>query len=368
MKKTVKPIRVAHIIGKLSCGGVESMIYNYYKNIDHSKYQFDFFVDMDSTCEFPPELLDMGARCYKIPPYNYVFDYIKTLVRYFRKNKYKIVHSHMNTMSVFSLFAAWVAGVPVRICHNHSTAGKGETKKNIMKYILRPFAKVFPTNLCACSEYAGKWIYGKNTDFKVFNNAINLSDFIYNPAVRKQLREELDLKDKFVVGHIGRFCYQKNQEFLIDIFYYICRIHKNSVLILIGEGETEKAVRQKAAQLGLDEKVMFLGKKSDVYRYYQAMDLFLLPSRYEGLGMVAVEAQAAGLPVIVSGNVPHEVDITSSVRHLSLNQLPEKWAKTALKFRPERKNTTKEIKNAGYCIETEAGKLADFYDTLIKKG
>lgn len=359
-----KPIRIAQMMTEMNYGGVEMVVMNYYRHIDKSKYQFDFFVLEGSQIPQKEEIESMGGRIFIVPHYKNLVSYEKALIKHFKKNNYQIVHSHMNTLSVFSLFAAWIAGIPIRICHNHSTAGKGETKKNIMKYILRPFTKIFPTHLCACSQYAGKWIYGKNADFKVFNNAINLSDFTYNPTVRKQLRQELDLKGKFVVGHIGRFCYAKNQEFLIDIFNCICKIHRDSVLLLIGEGESEKVIRQKVKQLGLDKKVIFLGKKTDAYRYYQAMDLFLLPSRYEGLGMVAVEAQAAGLPVIVSDKVPHEIDITGLVKRLPLSLLPEKWAKTALLFKCERKNTSKEIKKAGYCIENEAGKLADFYDTI----
>ena len=176
-----KPIRVAHVIGKLNAAGVEAVVNNFYRNIDHSKYQFDYFIDADSNCEPPQELIDMGARYFIIPPYQKLFQHIKELTRLFKENKYQIVHSGMNTLAPISMYCAWKASVPVRINHNHSTAGKGETKKNILKYCLRPFAKCFATDYCACSEYAGEWLFGKRMmkqgKVTVFKNAIDLDKF-----------------------------------------------------------------------------------------------------------------------------------------------------------------------------------------------
>lgn len=363
-----KIVRVAQMMTDMNYGGVEMVVMNYYRHIDKSRYQFDFFVLEGSEIPQKNEIEKMGGRIFIVPHYKNLIAYEKAITKYFKREKYKIVHSHMNTLSVFSLFSAWICGIPVRICHNHSTAGKGETKKNTIKYILRPFSRVFPTHLCACSEYAGKWIFGKNSDFKILNNAIKLSDFAYNSEARNKMRAKMNLDGKFVIGHVGRFCYQKNHEFIIDIFNEVCKLNPDSVLLLIGEGEKEPEIRRKVKKLGLSEKVIFAGKKSDVYRYYQAMDLFLLPSRYEGLGMVAIEAQASGLPVIVSDKVPKEVDITGFVKYISLNVPAELWAKKILKLKSgfKRKNTNGIIKKSGYCIEKEAEKLADFYDSLIK--
>ena len=188
-----EPIRIAHVIGKLYAGGVESVIYNYYRHIDRTKYQFDFIIDADSKIDPPQEIMDLGARFYVVPPYQKLPQYMKELVRLFRENRYQIVHSSMNSLAVFSLCAAWIAGVPIRICHNHSRPGKGETKRNILKYSLRPFSKLFPTHLCACSRMAGEWLFGKRAmkrgKVTIFNNAIETEKFAFDPVVRNEVRK-----------------------------------------------------------------------------------------------------------------------------------------------------------------------------------
>lgn len=360
------PVRVAQIIGKLSAGGVESVIYNYYRHIDRAKFQFDFYIDADSTILPNQKLIDMGARYFTIPPYQRLPQYISELTRLFRKNRYQIVHSNMNTLAVFSLFAAWRAGVPIRICHNHSTAGKGETAKNIMKYVLRPFAKVFATDYCACSEYAGKWLFGKRAMtrgmVKILNNAIELEKFRFRPNVRDDVRKELGLDSKFVVGHVGRFCVQKNHDFLLDIFAQICRQNGNAVLLLVGDGELLDTAKSKTVQLGLEDAVRFLGIRNDVARLYQAMDIFVLPSRYEGLPVVGVEAQAAGLPCIVSDCMTKETAVTENVAFLPLSAGPEVWAEKILEWEDyERADAVEEIQACGFDINFEGKKLQDFY-------
>lgn len=368
--KDSRPIRVAHIIGKLSAGGVEAVVNNYYKNMDHKKYQFDYFIDSDGGCKPPSELIDMGVRYIVVPPYQNLFRYIKTLTKYFKENNYLIVHSGMNTLAVFSLFAAWLAQVPVRINHNHSTASKGETKKNILKYLLRPFAKLFATHYCACSHYAGEWLFGPKAvaqgKVKIFNNAINVENFVYNPVLREEVRNELRIANKFVIGHIGRFCYQKNQEFVVDIFSEFHKLNPKSVLIMIGIGETITVVREQVKALGLNDNVLFLGVRSDVNRLYQAMDAFVLPSRYEGLPVVAVEAQCAGLPVIASTEITKESKITSNISFLPLSIKPKAWASKLSEYEQfERKDETESIRKANFDIKTEAKKLEEYYDSLI---
>lgn len=254
--KREQPVRVAQIIGKLSAGGVESVLYNYYRFIDKNKFQFDFFYDADSTVSPPQELIDMGARFYRIPPYQQLPAYIKALEKYFWANQYAIVHSNMNTLAVFSLFAAWRAGVPVRIVHNHSTAGKGETKKNVLKYILRPFAGVFATDRCTCSRYAGEWMFGKKAvdsgKITILNNAIDCIKFRYDEDVRKSMRQQLGVQGNFVVGHVGRFCYPKNHEFLIELFEQVHRQEPTAVLLLVGAGELMDDVKAKVHAESLD--------------------------------------------------------------------------------------------------------------------
>lgn len=367
-----KPIRVAHVIGKLNAAGVEAVVNNYYRNIDHSKYQFDYYIDADSNCEPPQELINMGARYFVIPPYQKLFQHIKELTRLFKENEYQIVHSGMNTLAPISMYCAWKAGVPIRINHNHSTAGKGETKKNILKYCLRPFAKCYSTHYAACSKYAAEWLFGRKMvergEVEIFNNAIDCSKFLYNPVVRSEVRKELEIEDKFVIGHVGRFCFQKNHEFLIDVFKSVHDIDKNCVLLLIGIGDLQSTIKQKVCDLGLADNVIFLGARNDVNRLYQCMDVFTLPSRYEGLPVVGVEAQASGLPCILSDQMTRETIITKYVQMLSLKYNIEEWRDAILSCKDKpRLDTSETIQSAGFDIKTEAKKLEDYYYRILQK-
>lgn len=365
MKMEKAPIRVAQMMTDMNFGGVEMVVMNYYRHIDRTKIQFDFFALEGSAIPQREEIEKLGGRIYVVPRYTHLLQYEREIQKLFKKNKYEIVHSHMNTLSVFSLFGAKRAQIPNRILHNHSTAGKGETKKNIMKYALRPFAKVFPTQLCACSNLAGEWIYGKNTQFKVFNNAIDLDKYKYDEEKRNELRNRLGIEEKKVIGHIGRFCYAKNHDFLIDIFNEVLKREKNAILLLIGEGELEQEVREKVKELGLEEKVLFLGKKEDAYKYYQAMDVFVLPSRYEGLPVVGVEAQACGLPCVFSECITKEAKILSSV--IYVNGRIEEYVEAIEKgLKMERKDTSEEMSEAGFNIKIEAEKLLEFYEGLLQ--
>lgn len=358
-------MRIAHVIGQAIGGGVESVVLNYYKNIDRERYQFDFFIDTDSTVDFKKIVEPYGGRVYVIPPYRKAKEYIGELEKIFRQNKYKIVHSHMNTLSVFTLYAAKKAGVPIRIAHNHSTAGKGEYKKNIMKYMLRPFAKMNATDYAACSRYAGEWLFGKksveNGEVTIFNNGIDLEKFKYNEDVRNAVRSKFDIENKFVVGHIGRFCYQKNHDFLIEIFEDVHKKRSNSVLMLVGEGKLLGEVKAKVKDRGLGDCVMFLGNRNDVNELYQAMDVFVLPSRYEGLGMVAVEAQAAQLKTIVSTKVPNDVEITKNIKFLDLSMHSGIWADNIL---VNDKTILIEDRLKKFDIKECVKKLEEFYEGL----
>ncbi len=360
-----EPIRVAQMMTEMDFGGVEMVVMNYYRNIDKSKIQFDFFALEGSSLPMKDEIEKLGGRVYVVPKYTHLISYEKAIINLFKKNKYRIVHSHMNALSVFSLFGAKVAGIPIRIAHNHSTAGKGETKKNIIKYMLRPLSRVFPTHLCACTTHAGKWLFGKNAKFRVFHNAIDFEKYQFNESVRQSIRKELDIENKRVIGHIGRFCYQKNHDLLIDIFNSVVKQDPNAVLMLIGEGELERGVKAKVRLLQLEDKVLFLGKKKDAYRYYQAMDYFLLPSRYEGLGMVAIEAQASGLPVICSTEVPDEAKITDLVSFVKLNAPISEWTRKIIDCKTRNSNV-ESIKKAGYEIKSASSCLFKYYMELYK--
>lgn len=319
------PIRVAQILGKMNSGGIESVLMNYYYAIDKSKVQFDFFFDETSVFPQRSELEKLGTRFFLLPPYSKMGRYQKQLKQYLRENNYKIVHSHVGTMSVFPLFAAWRAHVPIRICHNHSTASWAEPTKTLLKYILRPFNRLFATDYFACGEKAGKWMYGsknfRHNKVFIMPNAINTQKFVYDDGARKKIREEFSISDKdFVVGHVGRFSVQKNHTFLIDIFNLLHKKNENSILLLVGEGELENKIREKVRRLHLEKNVIFAGVRADVNSLYNAMDVFCLPSNYEGFPVVIIETLLNGLPAVCSNKITSEIAEFGNVSTLPLHE------------------------------------------------
>ena len=373
MVKNPNVVRVAQIMGKWLGGGVEAVVMNYYRHIDRNKIQFDFICDEDSTCIPKEEIEKLGGKVILISPYQKVFKYHKELKKVLKEGNYKIVHSHINAISVFSLWAAKSAKVPVRIAHSHSTSNKKEWKKTLLKNILRPFSKVFATDYFCCSELAGRWLFGNRTYDKgkvyLLNNAIDVDKFKYNEKVRKGKRKELNIKDKdLVIGHIGRFVKQKNHEFLIDIFNEIYKQNKNTILLLAGEGPLKEEIEQKVKDLNLEKSVKFLGQRNDANELYQAMDAFVLPSLYEGLPVVGVEAQAAGLPCFFSTDMTKETKVLKTTKFIELTESPQKWASKILKELKNYKriDTTQEITGNKFNISIEATKLEDYYNKYTK--
>lgn len=374
MKKKKEPIRIAQIIGKWVGGGVEAVVMNYYRNIDKSRIQFDFICDNDSTNIPYEEIEKLGGRVILIPPYQKVFKYHKELKKVLKEGNYKIVHSHINTLSVFSLFAAKCAKVPVRIAHSHSTTNKKEKKKNLMKQLLRPFAKMFATDYMACTEHAGRWMFGDKEFDKgnvyILNNAIDLSKFKYNKKIRESKRKELNItNDTLVIGHIGRFVEQKNHRFLIEIFNEIHKKNKNSILLLAGQGPLMEEIKDKVKELHLTRAVKFLGQRSDVHELYQAFDLFLFPSLYEGLGMVVIEAQCAGLPCVCSTTIPKIAKVTDRVEFIDLNKSSSVWSEycNKLVYDNDRRDNSDLVRKNGYDIKSETKNLEKVYLKLGRK-
>lgn len=372
MKK--KEIVVAHIIGKWLGGGVESVVMNYYRHIDRTKIQFDFICDEDSTNIPYEEIEKLGGRVILIPPYQKLFKYHNKLKKILKDGNYKIVHSHINTLSIFSLFAAKCAGVPVRIAHSHSTTNKKEKKKNLLKQALRPFSKVFATDYMCCSELAGRWLFGNKEYDKgniyLLNNAIDLDKFKYDEKIRSEKRKKLNISDDtLVIGHVGRFVEQKNHRFLIDIFNEIHKQNSNSILLLAGQGPLMEEIKSKVESLGLEKFVIFLGQRNDIDELYQAFDVFCLPSLYEGLPVVGVEAQATGLLCIFSDDMTKEIKVLDTTEFLSLKQSAEEWTYTILKKSKsfKRKDTQKEITDKNFNIKNEIKKLEREYMMFFER-
>lgn len=367
-----KPIRIAQIMGKWVGGGVEAVVINYYRYIDRNKIQFDFICDEDSTCIPYEEIEKLGGKVILIPPYQKIFKYHKELKRVLKEGKYKIVHSHINTLSVFSLFAAKCAGVPIRISHSHATTNKKEFKRNIIKLFLRPFNRMCATNYACCSEYAGRWMFGNNNynngRVTKINNAIEIDRFIFNNKIRELYRNRLKIKaEQIVIGHVGRMVETKNHLFLLDIFARLCK-KEDAVLILIGQGPLEKELKRRAEELNIKERVFFLGQIKNVNDWYQVFDAFVLPSLYEGFGMALLEAQVSNLPCIASKDVPQEAKLIDNLEFLSLDLDKDLWIETIINLirKSKRKSNQELLLNKGYDISIEVEKLEKYYINLIE--
>ncbi len=363
-----KPIRILHVVTYMGRGGLETMLMNYYRNIDRDKVQFDFLTHRDFEADYDQEIKDLGGKIYHLPQLNpFSPSYLKDLDQFFREHReYKIVHSHLDCMAGIPLKYAERNGVPVRIAHAHNS-NQIRDKKYILKIYFKRNIKKYATHLFACSREAGKWMFATD-NFQVLNNAIDARKYVYNADVRKKVRDEFGIAtNTLVFGHVGRFSAQKNHKFLIEIFKNISDVHPDSILMLVGEGELQQNIREKVQRAGLKNKIIFTGVRSDVSRLLQAMDVFIIPSLFEGLPVVLIEAQAAGLPCLISERVPDECEkVPGLVHQLNLNNNEKKWAKAALRYTStKRRNTLKEIVDAGFDIKSSVQELQQFYMNSI---
>lgn len=358
-------IRVLQVVTLMNRGGLESMLMNYYRNIDRNKIQFDFLEHRDGNHDYTEEILSLGGKIYHVPnvnPFN-TNNYLNELNDFFKKHssEYTIVHSHLDSMSAYPLKYAQKYGIPVRIAHSHNT----NQEKNL-KYLVKMYSKTkikkFTTNQFACGKEAGQWLFSSN-DFQIMNNAIDTEKYIYNSISSLQMKKSLNISGKFVLAHIGRFNKQKNHDFLIDIFKEVYKNDNNSILLLVGVGELEGKVKDKVKRLGLTKVVKFLGLRNDIPDLLQAVDVFVFPSLFEGLPVTLVEAQASGLPCIVSENITDEVKLTENIKYLNLRDDVSIWAKYILKYKYEfiRKNMYKTIAMKDFDIVKNASKIEDFY-------
>lgn len=360
----MKPIRILHVVTYMGRGGLETMIMNYYRHIDRSKIQFDFLTHRSEKADYDDEIEALGGTIYRLPrlvPWSST--YKKALDTFFKAHpEYRIVHVHQDCLSAVILKAATQNGVPVRIAHSHSSSQDKDIKYPI-KLFYKRFIPRYATELFACGKSAGDWMFC-GASYQVIYNAIDAKRFSFSQSKRNQMRKSLNIEhDATVIGHVGRFEIVKNHHFLLMVFLQFKKRHPNSKLLLIGDGELRNQIYTESKTLKIEDDVIFTGIRNDVPALMQAMDAFVLPSLYEGLGMVAVEAQAAGLPCILSDSIPAEAAVTDSVRFFSLNQSPEQWADEILFLLSshKRKNTYWEICTAGYDIEDNAQQLQQFY-------
>lgn len=374
--------RVLHITEKLQAAGIESFIMNIYRNIDRSKVQFDFLVTRNQTEFYDDEIKELGGKknvIDKMHIKNTFFRVIREsieLYKFLKKNNYECIHIHSGTpLRVFYLMAAKLAKIKIRIYHSHSGEVLGPHKNlNIKKVIFKFLSNMMPffaTDYFACSEVAAVWMYPKRIlkDVKIIHNGIDIEKFLFNNEIRDEYRLKLDLQDNLVIGHIGRFNNQKNHTFLIDVFNELHKENKEAKLLLIGEGKLKEEMKEKVKKLNLEEGVLFLGVRDDVSQIMQAMDVFVLPSNYEGLPVVGVEVQASGLNSIFSDKITKEVIVTNNVKMLSIENNIEEWVKTIESIKTyERKDESENIRKNGYDIKDVAIQVQTFYIEQFKNG
>ena len=303
----------------MDAGGLENYIMNLYRQMDRSKIQFDFLVHYGKRCFFDQEIIQMGGRIFRLTvreDHN-LLKYCRQLNRFFQEHKeYRIVHGHMSSLAIIYLGYAKAHGVPVRIIHSHNS-NFSKDMKGYLKYLLSRASESNSTVRYACSTEAGNYLFNQRS-FEIIPNGVDGERFHYDWIAREQVRKGLGLNDAFVVGHVGRFSTQKNHAFLLKLFAAYVRRNPRARLMLVGTGELEDQIHRLARELSVEEKILYTGVRRDTERMYQAMDVFVLPSLYEGLPVTGIEAQYAGLNCLFSDRISREVHITEQACFLPI--------------------------------------------------
>ena len=368
-------LRVLHSVSNMARAGIETMLMNYYREIDRSQIQFDFLANKPVPGEYDREIRDMGGRVFVSPGLNPLRfpQYRRFVADLVRNNpEIKIVHAHNEAMGYYALKSAKDAGVLVRIAHAHNTQIIRDYKYPL-KLVCKRLLPGAATDCWSCGRDAGIYYYGEkrwNASGFILRNAIDVSRFAFRQEERERLRQLHGLDDCFVIGHVGRFNVQKNHSRLLDIFAEIAKAVPDARLALIGVGELEQSVKEKARTMGIEDKTLFLGQMADVSGWYHAMDCFVLPSLFEGLPVVGIEAQAAGLPCVFSDRVTDEVLLSPGARRISLQAEDAEWAREIMAARyseTERIQGIDIVRQAGYDIHVEARKLQEIYLEMAER-
>ena len=362
-------IRILHVLGGLDRGGAETMVMNLYRAIDKTKVQFDFITHTNRCQAYTEEIEKLGGKIYYFPKFKGInYFQLKGIWKKFFKDhpEYKILHSHVRSYASLYLPLAKKAGLKT-IIHSHSTSngkGLGSVVKRIMQYPLRWQADYF----FGCSKEAGAWLFGdkivNSPKYHILQNAIDTEQYKFNPEIRKQYREEFGLGDKKTFIHVGRFHPAKNHAFLLKVFAEIHKQDANTILLLAGDGELRPEIEKQIDELNLKNDILLLGSRSDVPKLLMSADCFLFPSVWEGFGMVAVEAQATGLPCICSDAIPQSVKVTEQCVFISTENA-QTWAGKALAFALNAnklpRNAIQSVIDNGFDIKKSSEKLCSFY-------
>lgn len=366
-----EPVKVLYFVDRMLRGGIQSLVIDWVTKFDKEKIHIDFLLlDDGNKYELEEVLTNLGCKVYKLKDIwvRNPIDFIKldkALNEFFKlHHDYKVVHLHSTSKNYMVLKYAKKYGIPIRIAHSHNIEFQTKSLyKKIFGNILKPNLIKYATDYFACSKLAGEWLFGKKQKIKIIHNAIDYEKFKFDNNIRIHMRQQLKFSNEdIVVGHVGRFTNQKNHNFLIDIFYELYLKNRNYKLLLVGTGEKQDEINNKIKSLGIQENVLFVGFSNEVNKIMQAMDIFVFPSLYEGLGLVLIEAQASGLPCVTSKDVvPIEVKINENLKFLELKNNPKDWADEIANIQLKRKSVTNEIKESGYLIDDIVEELTEFY-------
>lgn len=366
--------KVLEVFGEpISNGGQESFVFNVLNHMDLTNMHVDVLTPYYCENDYYKNIIeDKGGSVVSLDlpflPGSSRLNVVKPLDEYLRDNRYDILHVHSGSISILMevAFVAHKHHIKKIIVHSHCAAERKTLKYRIIKFISTPILNNYPTNHIACSRVAGEWKYSKKVvenNLVILKNGVDLQKYAFNQELRNEMREKLGInKDTYVIGHVGRFSYQKNHEYLIELFEQLKQRHSNSALLLIGSGENLERIKELVVSKGLDDSVNFVGNVNNVCDYMQVMDIFVLPSRFEGLPIVGVEAQANGLPLLVSANVSSELALSEAVEFISLNDR-EKWVQRLISHIDSRRiETAESLTRNGYNIEVTVQELKKIYE------
>lgn len=359
-----EPIRVLQVFAALNAGGVENFVMNAYRRMDKNKIQFDFAMTSGKKGYYDEEVLYMGGRIFYFDSDKSLTDNLENVLK--NEGPFAAIHSHVFFYSGLVMRTAKKCGVPVRIAHAHN-AHTGESRSIVRigyELAMRHLINANSTVMLGCSEKACRYVFGdgcmSDKRVSVLPDGIDCDRFAFNEEMRKKVRMEYGLEDKFVVGHVGHFNPAKNHEKILSVFAEVAKQREDATLLLVGDGNLEDSVRTKAEELGICDKVVFAGAHKDVENMYHAMDVFLFPSKYEGFGMAMVEAQLSGLACVASDVVPEDTNADGRAVYIPLDEDDEKWADAVLSA-PERDTSMTDVIRNSFGIETTVGSLEKIY-------
>lgn len=363
-----RPIKVAFVVGKMHSGGKKTLAMQYFRNFDHNEVEVHFICDSDSDAMPIDEIETHGGYVHMVAPYQSIMKNMADMANVFKRERFDVVHAYNSTMNVFPLRVAKKCGIPVLISESLSMANEREPK-TLLKLVLRRFAKLYATHYMSCGEDCGRWQFGDSLfdagGVDVFKTAIDSRKNSFDPTLRLRVRADLGVgDDELLVGFIGRFATQKNPMFLMEVVKELIARNPKARLLLIGDGKYREQMLSYADDAGFADHIIYLGRREDIVGFYQAMDCFLLPSLYEGLPVVGLEAQCAGADVFFSSEITPEAAFCELGHFLPLTDGAKMWAEQISEVcskKKDRRSRTEECIAAGFDSRAEACRLQDYY-------